>query len=501
MKLNNINKSAFLLISVLFLGCNSLLDIEAENSLSGNVFVSDQNFIDALNGAYVNLGGIYDGGDGGELYGGDLQLMATLYSRAKNTLFFWRASEAPSYQNFMDKDVLNINQKVESNWRRAYENINILNGILNNIANISDNTLRSRIEGEALAMRGMIYFELVRFWAPQYRASTANDPAVPIFLTQSTDVSELPEATLATVEQVYNQAINDLEAAEAILVGVNFDPARINVNVCRAVLSRIALQQNDFSRALGYLNQLIPNYSLTDNVMDAFNNSSISTEDVFIIQQNSESKSGNIATRTGLVSHLASLNGVGFAAMNINYEILESGFVENSPNFSSADNRYILQNDLNTNSSIADVNNNAAYYNDVINTKQVSSAKFLKTDANIPVIRLAELLLSRSEAALEDGGFVSPVTGTPLNDLNQIRTRSGLPALLDTLTADEFYDSLIVERNRELIFEGIYLHDLKRWSVNNRRTFSITFRDPLDERFILPIPRTECDATPGLCNN
>ena len=109
-------------------------------------------------------------------------------------------------------------------------------------------------------------------------------------------------------------------------------------------------------------------------------------------------------------------------------------------------------------------------------------------------------MLSRAEATLEEDGFTSPVTGTALNDLNAIRTRSGLPALLDTLTADEFFDSLVVERNRELLFEGVYLHDLKRWSVINRRFFSIGFRDPLDERFILPIPRTECEATPGLCN-
>ena len=67
MKLNNLKKSAFLLISVLTLGCSSLLDIEAENSLSGNIFTSDQNFVDALNGAYINFGGIYDGAEAGEL--------------------------------------------------------------------------------------------------------------------------------------------------------------------------------------------------------------------------------------------------------------------------------------------------------------------------------------------------------------------------------------------------------------------------------------------------
>lgn len=502
MKLTTIYKSIILSIPVLFiLGCNDLLDVEAENSLSGNVFVTDQNFEDALNGAYVNLGGIYDGVDGGELYGGGFQLMGTLLSRQKNSLFFWRSSEAPNYQDFMDKDVLDINLTVESNWRRAYETINIVNGILTNISNMDNASLKARVEGEALAIRGLLYFELVRFWGPQYETSTLGDLAVPILLEPVNDVNDLPDLTRATVNNVYTRAITDLEDAEALLAGVALDRSRINVDVCRAFLARIAMQQNDFNTALGYLNQIVPSYNLTTSAMGAFNNTSVSTEDVFVIQQNTESTAGNAATRSGLVAHLSSIPGVGFAAMNINYEVLLSKIAQNSPKFYPADDRYVLQNDLEVTSSLSDIQPSASFYNDVINTTTVSTAKFLRTDANIPVIRLAELLLSRAEATLEDGGYASPVTGTALSDLNTVRTRAGLTALLDTLTADEFYDSLIVERNRELIFEGVYFHDLKRWEANGRRLFSIDVFSPLDPALILPIPQAECDASPGLCGN
>ena len=487
-------------IALLFSGCNDLLDIEAENSLSGNIFVSDQNFEDALTGAYVNLGGIYDGADGGELYGGDFQIMGTLLARTINTIFFWRASEAPNYQDFMDKDILDINLRVEANWRRAYETINIVNGILANLDNVSDAGLRTRIEGEALAIRGILYFELVRFWAPQYSASTVGQPAIPISLEPITDANQIPELTRATVAQVYTRAITDLEQAESQL-GQNPEIGRIDQSTCRAFLARIYMQQNDFATAFTYLNQLIPGYSLNQNPMDAFNNSTPSVEDVFFILQNDVSSTGTIGTRTGLVAHLASLTGVGFAALNINYELLDNfSTFNNLPAFSSIDKRFVLQDDLDVNSSISSINANAAYYNDVINTTQVSTAKFLRTDANIPVIRLAELLLSRAEAALELGGFQDNVSGVALDDLNAVRTRAGLPALVDTLTANEFYDSLVIERNREFIFEGVLFHDLKRWEANGRDIFYIAGQDPLDDDLILPIPQAECDASPGLCN-
>ena len=140
---------------IAFSGCDTALDIEADNNLSGDALTSDANIQSALLGAYVNLMGIYDGGDGGELLGGDLQLMATLLTRANNTEISWSDIEAPDYEDFIDKDVLDINNRVEANWRRAYETINTVNAILENLANISNTGDRSRIEGEALAIRGV----------------------------------------------------------------------------------------------------------------------------------------------------------------------------------------------------------------------------------------------------------------------------------------------------------------------------------------------------------
>ncbi|MEO1253775.1 MAG: RagB/SusD family nutrient uptake outer membrane protein [Bacteroidota bacterium] len=314
MKLSKYTNYFLIVLTVHFASCGAALDVEPENALSGDIYTSDENFEAALNGAYVNLGGIFDGAEGGELYGGDFQIIGTLLSHSINSLFFWRASEAPDYQDFMDKDILDINGRVEANWRRAYETINIVNGILANIDRVSNASLKDRIEGEALAIRGILYFELVRFWGPQWDPNGSNnDLALPILLTQISDAGDIPNLSRSSVAGVYDRAIEDLEDAEDLLSSAS---SRINQDVCRAFLARIYMQQLEYSRALIYLNQVIPGYSLNDNYMDAFNNVDLSSEDVFVIQQNAVSSTGSIGTRTGLVAHLASLNGVGFAAHN-----------------------------------------------------------------------------------------------------------------------------------------------------------------------------------------
>jgi len=58
--------------------------------------------------------------------------------------------------------------------------------------------------------------------------------------------------------------------------------------------------------------------------------------------------------------------------------------------------------------------------------------KFYKA---IPVIRLAEMYLTRGEANLRKGG--TPIGGiAPLSDINMVRTRSGANALTAVSAAD-----------------------------------------------------------------
>jgi starch-binding outer membrane protein, SusD/RagB family len=115
----------------------------------------------------------------------------------------------------------------------------------------------------------------------------------------------------------------------------------------------------------------------------------------------------------------------------------------------------------------------------------------MSADRVIPVIRLAEVYLARAEAiAVQDNAVTQPA----LDDLNEIRTRAGIPALniadfaVNGLPA--LMDSIKLEKKREFLYEGLIFHDLKRWKdgIGNPAVVAT------DSKFILPIPQAETDT-------
>lgn len=75
---------------------------------------------------------------------------------------------------------------------------------------------------------------------------------------------------------------------------------------------------------------------------------------------------------------------------------------------------------------------------------------------NIPVLRFAEMLLTRAEARAEQPGK----EGDALADLNLLRENRGLEAFA-AMPAD-LLGEILEERRRELAFEGHRWHDMKR---------------------------------------
>lgn len=485
---------AFLLLAIVSLSCDDLLDIDAENSLSGDILTDQASIEKALNGAYYNLFGINDGSDGGELLGGDFKLIATLLTRQVNLEISWDETNAPGYEDFVRKSVLETNIRVEANWRRGYETINIVNDILANLDKIGDSAARTRIEGEAMAIRGILYFEMVRLWGPQYDGA-ANDPAIPLILDPITSVDDIGTPTKATVSAIYTQVETDLNTASTNLQSLGTNNNRISYYACQAYLAKVAMQKNRYADAEGFLNNVISGpFTLENRPFDAFANATNSTGDILAVQQTASSNTG--VNTSGLSAFFSSFNDFG-STFRIQESSLNSTFLANNPMFSDADFRA----DIDLESNNADEVDNL-YYLDKVNTNSISSAKFLRSTDVIPLVRLAEMYLDRAESIFEQNPFI--IDPVALSDLNEIRTRANLSELFVVDFAgdpDRFYDSIIVERNRELLYEGVIFHDLKRQAANGLSVrITNSNLDPLDDRFILPIPQSECDASPGLCD-
>ncbi len=514
---------SILLVFVLFISttsCDDLLEIEASNSLSGEQLVDEASIQQALTGAYFNLMGIADGIDGGELLGGDFQMIAELLIRNDESGFlvdgggniiilpfevFWDESAAPSYENFINKDIIETNLRVESNWRRAYETINLVNNILANIDQVENTTSRSRIRGEATAIRGIIYFEMARLWGPQYSSATSSTAVLPLITEPILSVAEIGSPTRASLENIYNQAESDLMSASSDLQGLGTNGTNISYYACEAYLARLHMQKNEYDVAEDHLNNVLDGtFSLTSQPMDAFNNPVNSTEDVLAIQQTAGNSTGTPGSGSGLSTLYSSLVGEGLSAFRINQDAISSDVLFNNPQFSDADLRGSV--DLTTTSATTNVT--TAYYRDPVNNAVISTAKYLRNTDVVPLIRLAEIHLNRAEAIYEQNSGV--INATALADLNLIRDRAGLTQLSEADLASDparFYDSLILERNRELIYEGQILHDIRRQSANGyNRGILVGGRpdpiiSPLDPDLILPIPQSECNASPGLCSN
>jgi hypothetical protein len=268
---------------------------------------------------------------------------------------------------------------------------------------------------------------------------------------------------------VYAQIIDDLTKAESLLPEDN--NTRADMYAAAAVLSRVYLQQSDFAKARDAANRVIESgrYRLNPEVFTAFRSRN-SAESIFEIQQNNQNNAGT--ANDGLTTFYASLPGIGRADVRVRPEFAAL--------YDSTDARLT---DLIYEGSGARAG--------------LRSGKWTDFYANIPVIRLAELLLTRAESNLRLG---TAVGATPLEDVNAVRERAGA-----TPYASVTLEDILLERQLELAFEGVRIHDLKRTMGKIERfdsdgvlTETIQYTDP---RLVLPIPQREIDANELLTQN
>ncbi|WP_258099992.1 RagB/SusD family nutrient uptake outer membrane protein [Marinoscillum pacificum] len=486
-----------------FAACESLLDKDVDDVIGGEPFTTETGIEEALLGAYSNLAGTYDGFDGGELFGGDFIIIPSLLAVESSLEAQWDFQET-NYSNFLEArsnasgGLDATNSRISANWRRAYETINLLNNIIANINVINSTENKNRIEGEAKVMRGLLYFELVRLWAPQPDESNGNTLAIPLILDPITSVTDIETPVKSTLNSIYTQVINDLESGSQLLKGLNQNPGNLNYYAAQAFLMRVSMQLNRPEDAIVYADEVLSGpYELNRTPLDCFNNNNFSPEDIFGIMQTSNANAGGVNSGTGITYFFSSINGEGVGAFGISEssQFLESDFFDNGPQFSDQDLRYIVNDEITESTSADDVN--ALYTNNIQRPIFLSPAKYLTNSHVIPVIRLAEIYLTRAEA-ISDSDIFS-VDPEAIDNLNTVRTRAGLDALettdfLGSDGPDALYDSILLERNRELLYEGQLFHDLKR------QNGLIGTSDARDSRFILPIPESECEASPGLCD-
>ncbi len=474
---------SFVFLAGVFFSCDDFLDLEPQQSVSDDAIYGDhEGVINALHGAYslVAHESLYAGTSvfHSDLVGnsGELNWTGTFIQYRQ---WNWKA---------MDPN----DGFISSKWSVSYKAIDLANNILASL-DVVDEGHRARVEGEALFIRGILYFELVRFFGLPYNAG-ASSLGVPLILTPTAAITDDDYPARSSVGAVYEQVLSDLNQAKNLLsvvpTGAGANGGRATSTTAAAFLARVHLAMGNWQAAAEYADEVIGNMggysSLHGNIRDAFNNDEYTSEDVFMINQNATSNVGQ--ANDGIATFFASLDGMGRGDVYASSAYFEM--------FDPDDHRIQITVDPEI-SVIADVP--TMFYIGVgTDSGNEMTSKWGKHDANIPVIRLAEMILTRAEANVRNG---SAIGAAPLDDVNAIRSRSHAGDEWTTIDLDMIWE----ERFRELSFEGHKLHDLRRFEKSVVAPAGSPWVGETihwnDGRLVLPIPQREIDVNENLVQN
>jgi starch-binding outer membrane protein, SusD/RagB family len=454
------------LFALLLAGCNSFLDVKPQQSIEASTaLTTGENVRLALTSSYVNIRNAY----GQQLFHG-AELMAD-----NGEIFFQGTYLQP--REYIGKSLVASSTWPEEAWMDLYKGIYICNQVLKNI-DVVDEANRPQIKGEALFLRGLVYFDLARFYAPTYQPGGANSAdAVPLMVETSDEMYP----SRSSVAQVYDRAQADLEEAASLLSPD--EPFFANKYAALAILSRLYMTKELWSKAAEAADEIISSgvFSLSALPLDAFNHASNTPEDVFAFQANNDDNLGSLngTGNEGMSAFYASTNVTGrsdFAINNMVFEMYESN-----------DLRGKVQGGLDENSDESDINSLYYYGFGDSNDGGIFCSKWLDFDRNMTFVRLAEIYLTRAEANYNNG---TAIGDSPINDIKAIRNRAGVstPDAIDL-------DFIRHERIRELIFEGQRLHDYKRWKWN---VGDLSYDSP---RLVFPISQRERDVNVNLTQN
>lgn len=360
---------------------------------------------------------------------------------------------------------------------------------------VSDEQINN-IKAENLFLRALAYFDLVRVYAQPYGYIKANGitgveaMGVPIVLKD--DLSARPSRN--TVAEVYeNLIIPDLVEAERLMsdsyvrAGVKDVVATVTKPVIQALMARVYLHHEDWQLAADYATKVIKNgrfrllsgdrfVSMWDGSVDvAPQSGSEIIFEVYVSQSDgSRSDLGDYLTAPEVAG------GAGYGDVRVSNDLIDL--------YDATDVRL---------TGLTKTNSKYPGYR--WSTKFPGKNGLLAYN-NVPVLRISEMYLIRSEAIYR-GATVSGVTA--IDDLNRVATNRNAEAYA-TVTLDNLFE----ESRKEFLFEGHVFFDMKRLQKSLVRTdYDL---DPLTKnidfpsyRWALPIPENDIlyndnmDQNPG----
>lgn len=475
-----ITYSLMLIASLGVLSCNDFLSEEPEMSQSNELTLSDYKGLDKATSA--NYGYLYDD----SWYGANIILNAELRSgNAKNpTKSEFTSGRYTTEYSWSFSDSYNAGPFV-----MAYKAIAGANNVINNLEEKTSTSVSQadidNLKAENLFLRALSHFDLVRTYAQPYTYQP-NGLGVPVMLVTE---NGLPERN--TTAEVYSQIVADLLEAEGLIgdgfvrSGITDKLATATKGAIQALLSRVYLYMGEWQKSADYATKVINSGKYTMFTADEL-------EDVWTVNTAAEGKE--------VIFEIFGANSNEYNAYWEEISWLTSGGSAAGDRYadvaSSADLRNIYdENDIRL-ALFAQPED--APEDHWWTTKYAGKTNDRPCVNNIIVLRLSEMYLNRAEAII-NGASVSGVTAAA--DLKVITSNR------NAVDATPTKAGVLLERRKELAFEGHYFYDLARNQMPLRRDVDYTgaataqYIEFPSWRWALPIPKPEVDANPNMVQN
>ncbi len=484
MKVTNLYKIAVLGVVLTFASCTDLLDVQPRASIDSVTALTTE---DAVNAA---VNGIYDRLQSTNLYGRDLvAIPEALADNGRATNKSGRLN--PEYQNQVNAHFIH--------WQTSYFAINQANLVLDALPKVEKMTQANKdfVEAQALFIRGLLYFELMRAYAyePTVEIKEASKGGVPLLKSGVVDATQIKLEGRASINDVYESIYSDLtnSIAKFTSSGRTATASFANRTAAQAMFSRVALYRGDYTNAAKYATDALATGSVgrfqtRDTYVSAWRSAN-HPESIFEIQfQTNENIGVNTSLQTTYTTLVASGNRTttgGFGDLVPTKALLDAYESEKD-----ADGKVIVD----VRRSLYELGTAGRGTAEIECTKFLGRSGQVNLD-NIPVIRVSEMYLNRAEALARSGNAAGALT-----DLNVIRTRAGLPAATG-LTGAALITEILKQRRLELAFEGHRFFDMKRLGLDIVKAAPVQNLNFTDFRVLAPIPVREIQANANLKQN
>lgn len=469
-------------VTLFFFSCSKQIDIKPEFQLDGTKPLATLEEADnVLTGAYNGfLGdGYFDAN--GPTTGGPFSCFPDLMSDDLIETF----ESLGNYRALAEWTYVANDPYVNNTWISTYSIISAVNIILRDIDALAGGGQASanKIKGQALAIRAMVHFDLLRYFAPSFDRNST-EPGVAYVKTF--DPNAKPARN--TVKECYDNILADLNAAVTALSGDIGSPinsassrSRIDLAGVRAIQARVNVYAGQWQDAINAANAVIAARPLSD--MSSF--PQIWTDesaDEVIWSVSFESLTDG-----------APYDNVFFARGNRNSYRPAAGLVS----------LYNTANDIRYSTYMGVVNSNTGSPRLIV-WKHLG--KGTKTDGvvNWKAFRTAEMYLIRAEAYFK----LSNETAAR-NNLDAIRGARIAGFVSGGETGTALWDAITTERRKELAFEGHRFFDFKRWNKspinrcasNTNSPSTICSLASASRAWAWPVPFNELTANSNMTQN